>query len=110
MDHLSRLVLDGGEQCRQFLVAMVLAFSTRFADGVKTLQSVCGALHALRAETQNVRVDHRRRYVAMAQELLHRPDVLAALEEMGGKGVTERVTGNALVEAGGVAAAGSRAA
>ena len=39
---------------------------------------------------QHVRVDHRRPDVAMSQELLDCPDVVAVLEEMRGEGVPER--------------------
>lgn len=38
------------------------------------------ALHAAAASLQDVRVDHRRRDVAMPQQLLHRADVVARLQ------------------------------
>src|SRR5882672_10468865 len=52
------------------------------------------------AAVEDVDVDHRGRDVAVAEELLDGPDVVAGLEEMGGEGVTEGVTGDAFGEAG----------
>ena len=37
-------------------------------------------------------VDHRRAYVSVAQQLLDRPNIIAIFQQMGGKGVTERMT------------------
>ena len=45
-----------------------------------------------------MRVDHGRGNVAVAEELLDGADVVAALEEVRGEGMTERVAGAALVE------------
>jgi hypothetical protein len=36
----------------------------------------------------------------MAQELLHGPDVIVILQEVGGEGMAERVASDALVESG----------
>ncbi len=36
-------------------------------------------------------MDHRRLDVPMAEQLLYGPDVVAAFEQVGGKGMTERV-------------------
>jgi hypothetical protein len=45
-------------------------------------------------------VDHGRRDVAVAQELLDGADVVTALQQMSGEGVTERVAAGALVDPG----------
>jgi hypothetical protein len=45
------------------------------------------------------RVDHGRGYVAVAEELLHRANVVAALQEVCGEGVAEGVAGHPVVEA-----------
>ena len=47
-----------------------------------------------------MRVDHRRRYVAVAQEFLHGADVLAVLQQVGRERVAERVGAGALGDAG----------
>src|SRR5262245_38176860 len=62
-------------------------------------QAVAGAEDAERASLQHVRVDHRRRDVAVAEQLLHRPDVLPVLEEVRGEGVTERMGARGLGDA-----------
>ena len=41
--------------------------------------------HPGRAAVEDVGVDHRRGHVPMSQELLNRPDVVAVLEQVGGK-------------------------
>ncbi len=55
--------------------------------------------HAEAATVQDVGIDHRRAHVAMAQQLLHRANVVACLEQMGrkrmAKGVARRPLGNA---------------
>ena len=48
------------------------------------------ALHFLQCPPFNrVRVNHRRPYVTVAQQFLNRPNVIARLQQMAGKTVTE---------------------
>src|SRR6185312_5790134 len=65
-------------------------------DVTPLLQSVRGTLHAQAAAIQDVCVNHRRSNVAVAEELLNRPDVGAGLEDVRGEGVPQRVTGRPL--------------
>ena len=51
------------------------------------VQPVHGAHHAATAAVQDVRVDHRRGDVALAEQLLHRPDGVAVLEQMRREGM-----------------------
>src|SRR5262245_64213809 len=44
-------------------------------------------------------VDHRRLYAAMAEQLLHRADIVARFQEMRREAVTQRVTGGRLAQA-----------
>jgi hypothetical protein len=57
---------------------------------------VSRAAHSVSAVPQDVGVDHGRRDVAVAEELLDRSDVVAAFEEVGGERVPEGVAGDAL--------------
>ena len=50
------------------------------------------------AVAQHVGVDHRRRDVAMAEQFLHRADVVAPLEQVRREGMAKAVTGHALVD------------
>jgi hypothetical protein len=60
--------------------------------GLRTsLAAIQRALCARAALAENERVNHRRRDIVMAQQLLNRADVRAALEQCGGKAVSERV-------------------
>ena len=54
--------------------------------------------HAEAAAIQDVGVDHRGLQVAMAEQLLHGADVVAALEQMGREAVAQRVAARALGE------------
>ena len=45
-------------------------------------------------------IDHRRLDAAVAQDLLDRPDVVAALQEVGGEGVAQGVAGRVLEDPG----------
>ncbi len=45
-----------------------------------------------------MRVDHRRRHIAVTEQLLDRPDVVTALEQVRRKRVAERVAAHALVD------------
>src|SRR5688572_25936811 len=59
-------------------------------------ESVRGALHPQPAAVHHMRVNHRRSDVAVTQQLLHGPDVVAALDQVGCKGVPEGVATRAL--------------
>ena len=50
------------------------------------------------AVAQHVGVDHRRRDVAMAEQFLHRADVVSPLEQVRREGMAKAVTGHALVD------------
>src|SRR5688572_8969899 len=63
------------------------------------VKAVGGAAHGSGASVEHVGVDHRRGDVAVAEELLDGPNVVAALEQVGGEGVTERVRTGTLAEA-----------
>ena len=70
-----------------------------FQDGPRaTLHRVERAPNATRAILEDVRVDHGRGHVAVAEDLLHRADAVAALQQVGGEGVAEGVAGHPLVE------------
>ncbi len=47
------------------------------------------AQHSSTAPVQNVRVDHRRSHVLMAQQFLHRSDIIPVFQQMGGKRVPQ---------------------
>ena len=57
------------------------------------------APHAAAAAVQDVSVDHRRGHVAVTEEFLDGPYVVASLEEVRGEGVPERVARGGLREA-----------
>jgi hypothetical protein len=59
-------------------------------------QDVHRASDAPPTAVENVRVDHRRAYIAMPQQFLDRPEVVTVLEEVSGKRVTEGVAGDML--------------
>jgi hypothetical protein len=54
----------------------------------KSSQRIDGAFDPSTAAVEDVCVDHGRREVAVAQQLLDRPDVVAALEQVGREGMT----------------------
>ena len=54
-------------------------------------EAVDGATHAERTTLEHVRVHHRRADVRVAEQLLHRPDVVPILEQMGRKRMPKRV-------------------
>ena len=62
-------------------------------------QPVGGASDAGRPAIEHVGIDHRGRHVAVAQQLLDRPDVGTVLQQMGGEGVAEGVAAGALGDA-----------
>ena len=59
---------------------------------VQPLQAIQRAFRAGATLAENVRVNHGRRDVVMAQQLLDCANVRAALEQGGSEAVTERVT------------------
>ena len=48
--------------------------------GIIRLHSIERAADAAGSVLENVGIDHRRRYVAVAEKLLHRADVVASFE------------------------------
>lgn len=50
-----------------------------------------GADDAATTAVEDMRIDHRRRHIRVAEQLLHGTDIVASLEEMRGEGVTQRV-------------------
>ncbi len=58
-----------------------------------------GASDRTRAPVEDMRVDHGRTDVVVAQELLDRPDVMAIVQQVGGEGVTQGVAAHALGDA-----------
>jgi len=67
-----------------------------------------GAAHGEGAPVEDVGVNHRCGYVAVAQELLDGPDVVTCLEEVGGESVPERVAGGGFEEVCGLAGGAER--
>ena len=49
-----------------------------------------------RAAAEDMGIDHRRLHVAMAQQLLHRSDIVTTLQEMSCEGMLESVACRAL--------------
>lgn len=68
--------------------------------GGAALHRVEWTAHPASTVLEDVGVDHRRGYVAVAEELLHRADVVAPLQEVRREGMAEGVAGDPLVEAG----------
>jgi hypothetical protein len=60
------------------------------------LQNVGGAAHAQWSSVQHVGVDHCGAHVLVAQQLLDRADVLAPLQQVGGKRMAEGVAAGCL--------------
>jgi hypothetical protein len=63
---------------------------------VMTGHPVGGASDAGWSQIEDVRVDHRGADVTVAEELLHGPDVVVVLEQVGGERVSEGVAGGDL--------------
>src|SRR5256885_14183490 len=61
---------------------------------------VGGAADTQAATVENVGIDHGGADVVMAEELLHRPDVIAGFKEMGSERMPERVTRGPLGDSG----------
>src|SRR5438067_13275294 len=70
-------------------------FRTRIAPVGRTAP-VERTAHGLRALAHDVRVDHGGLEIRVAEQLLHRADVVTIFEQGGGKGVPQRVTASAL--------------
>ena len=58
---------------------------------LRAREAVGRADHVGVAAGKDVCVDHGRLHALVAQELLHRPDVVAVLEEVGGVAMAERM-------------------
>ncbi len=67
--------------------------------GKQGLQIVEGASNAGGAFIEDMGINHRRLDVTVAEEFLHRPDIVAALDEVGRERVAEGVAGSALGDA-----------
>ena len=63
------------------------------------VEFVGGADDAVGAAVEDVGVDHGRLDVAVAEEFLDGADVVSVLEEVGGEGVAQGVTGGGLGDA-----------
>ena len=61
-------------------------------EGQHSIASIDCGRREVRME--DVGIDHCRGHVAVAEELLHRADVVAALRKVGGEGVAEGVAGH----------------
>ncbi len=57
------------------------------------------ASHPFRALLHHVRVDHRRLHVRLTQQLLHRVDIVATLQQVGGEAMARRVAAGRLGDA-----------
>ena len=55
-------------------------------------EAVCWAVHAVSASIEDMRREHRGLDIFVAQQLLDRPNIRAILQEVGSKGVAERIT------------------
>jgi hypothetical protein len=57
-----------------------------------------GTAHSQPAAIQHMRIDHRRLHIFVPQPFLHRPDIVALLEQMRGNTVPKGVATNAFGE------------
>jgi hypothetical protein len=64
------------------------------------MEAVKGTHDAERPAIEDVGVEHRRRQVAVPEQLLDSTNVLASFQKVRRERVTERVAGNALIRAG----------
>lgn len=66
--------------------------------GIRTSfsKSVHRAAHARRSAVEDMGVDHRCLDIAMTQEFLDRPDVVASFKQVGSEGMPEGVARGAL--------------
>lgn len=54
-------------------------------------------VHPSTTPVEYMGIDHRRLYIFMSQQLLHRADVIAVLQPMCGKAMTKRVAANTFI-------------
>ena len=73
--------------------ALPVADLSAAGDGVK------GASNTPASSVQNMGVDHGSGHVAVAEQLLDGPDIVAMFKEVGGKGVSEGMAGGGLGDA-----------
>jgi hypothetical protein len=59
-------------------------------------QSVRRAPNTSPSPVQDMSIDHRRRHIPVSQQLLHRPDIVPGLKQMGRKGVPQRMAARSL--------------
>ena len=57
----------------------------------KLWQAIQGADHAARPAIQDMGIDHGGTHAGMPQQFLHRANVLTRFQQVGGKGMAERV-------------------
>jgi len=65
-----------------------------------SLLSVQGTLDGEWAAIQDMRVDHGRRHVPMAEKILHGPDIVAIFEHVRGERVAQSVGRDVFVDLG----------
>ena len=68
-----------------------MAAADRYTHAIYSSWRIEGTPHAAGAVTENMRTDHRRRDIAVAEQLLHGPNIMALLQKVGRKRVPERV-------------------
>jgi MFS family permease len=90
----------GGRLSRNLVRTMCAAFLMLTRQAIHGRECIERAGRAAGGDLQYVRVDHRRADVAVTQQFLHRADVRAALQQMGGEAVAQGVRGDLLVDAG----------
>src|SRR5439155_24470949 len=97
------------DRCLQSRLALGCSRTTRLIPAPKprsvrmssrTEHPVGGALDHAWSPVQDVGVDLRRAHVAVAEQFLNRPDVVAVLEQVRGERVAERVATRGLGDAG----------
>ena len=59
-------------------------------------QSVRRAPNTSPSPVQDMSIDHRRRHILVSHQLLHRPDIVPRLKQMGRKGVPQRMAPRSL--------------
>src|SRR5450432_3988469 len=75
-------------------------YTQRRRRGRAPIHPVKRAAHAVRPLSHHVRVDHRGLEVGMAQQLLHRADVVAILKQVGREAMAQRMATRRLADAG----------
>jgi hypothetical protein len=64
----------------------------------QTADRIQGTAHRQPDAIQHVRLDHRRVHILVTQQFLHRPDIVALLEQMRREAVAQGMTTDALGE------------